>query len=125
MYIVQMADLHIGASDPTIPEEEEFFLKSAELIKNQIPREETILICLCGDIIDSKGMKEGSSNETEDRYKKAESLITKFKDEIKKEYNVIIKCCPGNHDATHMDDLVGFVLEVDDESPSKEKLEKG
>lgn len=124
MYIVQMADLHIGASDPTIPEEEEFFLKSAELIKNQIPREETILICLCGDIIDSKGMKEGSSNETEDRYKKAESLITKFKDEIKKEYNVITKCCPGNHDATHMDDLVGFVLEVDDESPSKEKLEK-
>lgn len=119
-----MADLHIGASDPTIPEEEEFFLKSAELIKKQIPSEETILICLCGDIIDSKGMKPGSSNEIEDRYKKAESLITEFKDEIKKEYNVIIKCCPGNHDATHMDDLMGFVLEVDDESPSKEKLEK-
>lgn len=124
MYIVQMADLHIGSSDPTIPEEEKFFLKSAELIKKQIPRGESILICLCGDIIDSKGMKVGNSNEIEARYKKAESLITKFKDKIKKEYKVYVKCCPGNHDATHMDDLMGFVLAVDDVSLPKEKLEK-
>lgn len=30
MYIIQMADLHIGSSEPTVPEEKEFLEKSVE-----------------------------------------------------------------------------------------------
>ncbi|MCI8300233.1 MAG: hypothetical protein HFI69_07770 [Lachnospiraceae bacterium] len=123
MYIIQMADLHIGSSDSTIPAEKEILLKSVELIKKLIPSGEIVLICLCGDIIDSKGMNPGSDDQIKDRYEKAENLINKFKAEIKKEYNVIIKCCPGNHDATHIDDLAKFISNVDDED-SKDRLEK-
>lgn len=124
MYIVQMADLHIGSSSRTIPEEKDLFLKSVELIKKQIPLNETILICLCGDIIDSVGLASGSSEETKERYEKAENLINDFKNRLEDEYNVIIKCCPGNHDATHMDDLWKFVSKVDGTYPSQKKLRK-
>lgn len=54
MYIIQMADLHIGSSIATEPDAANFFLQSAEFIKREIPQNEKILICLCGDIIDSK-----------------------------------------------------------------------
>lgn len=124
MYIVQMADLHIGSSSATMPAEEEFFLKSAELIENQIPLNETILICLCGDIIDSKDVGSGTNEETEERYEKAASLINNLKNRVKEKYNVIIKCCPGNHDATHMDNLSEFISKIDDEPPLEEKVEK-
>ena len=128
MYIVQMADLHIGSSTQTNPEEKELFLKSAELIKKMIPSKETILICLCGDIIDSKGLKEEAepSRAAEERYTKAAELIEAFKNEIEDEYNIIIKCCPGNHDATHMGELCEFLKKVDTDttSPSKTKLSK-
>ena len=124
MYIVQMADLHIGSSSRTMPEEKALFLKSVELIKNQIPSNETILICLCGDIIDSEKVLAGSSEETKKRYEKAENLINDFKNGLENEYNVIIKCCPGNHDATHIDDLWEFISKVDDTHPSKTKLRK-
>lgn len=128
MYIVQMADLHIGSSTQTNPEEKELFLKSAELIKKVIPSKETILICLCGDIIDSKELKEGaeSSKTAEERYTKAAELLEDFKNEIEDEYNIIIKCCPGNHDATHMEELCEFLkkVDIDTTSPSKTKLSK-
>lgn len=128
MYIVQMADLHIGSSTPTNPEEKELFLKSAELIKKVITSGETILICLCGDIIDSKDLKEEteSSKAVKERYAKAAELVESFKNEIEDEYNIIIKCCPGNHDATHMEELREFIKKVDTDTkpPSKTKLSK-
>lgn len=129
MYILQMADLHIGSSIQTNPAEKELFLQSAKLIKDTIPPEETILICLCGDIIDSKGLDEGeeSSEVAEERYMKAAELLENFKNEIKDEYNIIIKCCPGNHDATHMNGLFEFISKVDTDiytgKPSKRELE--
>lgn len=123
MYIVQMADLHIGSSDQTTPKEEEFFLKSAELIKKEIPKNETILICLCGDIIDSKNLLEESNEVSQQRYDDAVNLIKELKNHIEDDYKVIIKCCPGNHDATHIDDLWDFIKKVDvDDPPSKTKL---
>ena len=54
MYIIQMADLHIGSDEATNPAEKEFLEESVELIKKTIPRDEKILVCICGDIIDSK-----------------------------------------------------------------------
>lgn len=120
MYIIQMADLHIGSSVPTVPEENQFILESIELIKKEIPKDETILICLCGDIIDSK--ENPDDQETKRRYQNAANLIKKLKRNIEDDYKVIIKCCPGNHDATHIDDLYDFIKEVDNDCPSKTEL---
>ncbi len=128
MYILQMADLHIGSSAQTNPEGKEIFLRSAELIKREIPSNETILVCLCGDIIDSKGLKDGEKSDKDagKRYAEAAKLINEFKNGIEDEYNVIIKCCPGNHDTTHMDELWDFVkkIDTDNTSLSKTKLSK-
>lgn len=125
MYIIQMADLHIGSSKPTVPSETEIILKSAELIKAKIPKEETILICLCGDIIDSKDLGSEASVETKRRYNEAIELIENFKEELTKEgYKIVVKCCPGNHDATHMDELYNFVKKVDTNPPLKTKLQQ-
>lgn len=120
MYIIQMADLHIGSSVTTVPGEEDFITKIIELIKEKIPKYETILICLCGDIIDSK--ENPDDQETKRRYQNAANLIKKFKRKIEDDYKVIIKCCPGNHDATHIDDLYDFIKEVDHDYPSKTEL---
>lgn len=124
MYIVQIADLHIGSTILTTPKESDFLLKSAELIKKEIPQKETILICLCGDIIDSKGLLQGTSDESKKRYNNAIELIQRFEKNLKKEYNIIIKCCLGNHDVTHVDDLIGFIKEVDGDPPSRKELQE-
>ena len=127
MYIVQMADLHIGSDIRTNPMESEFFFKAAELIKDKIPFGETVLICFCGDIIDSKGLKEGENSVevVRARYGEAAGLINDFKNNIVNRYNVITKCCPGNHDATHMNELFEFILKVDkdDDTQKPSKME--
>lgn len=120
MYIIQMADLHIGSEVGTEPGGDEFISKSAELIKEIIPKGETVLICLCGDIIDSEDLSD--AQETKKRYHDAANLIKKLNRKIEDDYKVIIKCCPGNHDATHIDDLYDFINELDDECPSKKQL---
>ena len=120
MYIIQMADLHIGSSEPTVPEEKEFLEKSVELIKERIPENEKILICLCGDIIDSKNT---STDKAKSDYETAAGIIGAFVNSLEDDYQVMIKCCPGNHDATHMDELTEFVKKVDkDTPPSRQKL---
>ena len=125
MYIVQMADLHIGSSTKTNPEEKELLSKSAELINKTIPEGETVLLCLCGDIIDSNGLK-ARGKEAKCRYTEATDLIKSFKKDIEDNYTLIVKCCPGNHDTTHIDELWEFVQSVDDEfrSLTKDKLNK-
>lgn len=123
MYIIQMADLHIGAAEATEPKEEEFFTKSVEVIKKNIPENETVLICLCGDIIDSKGLG-NSDSAVSIRYQEAALLIEEFVDNLKNKYKVIVKCCPGNHDATHIDTLVEFVKRVDKNCPPSKAILK-
>ena len=125
MYIVQMADLHIGSSTKTNPEEKELLSKSAELINNTIPEGETVLLCLCGDIIDSKGLGAGDA-EAGRRYAEAATLLKRFKKSIEDNYTLIVKCCPGNHDITHLDELWKFVETVDygAYSLTKDKLNK-
>lgn len=122
MYIVQMADLHIGSPIATEPDELSFVLQSTELIKKEIPKNEKVLICLCGDIIDSKNLNDDVKEEVEHRYDEAQRLIRKFIDEIKKEYQITVKVCPGNHDATHMEAMYKFVQGVDCECTTIDKL---
>lgn len=123
MYIIQMADLHIGSEAETVPEEAALMKQCITLIEREIPKEETILISLCGDIIDSRGLKSENKDEVKSRYQKAKKLVRDFKKRLEDNYQIIIKCCPGNHDATHMDELYEFVKGVDDDDcPSQKGL---
>lgn len=120
MYIIQMADLHIGSSEPTMPKEKEFLEECVELIKSRIPEKEDILICLCGDIIDSKNT---SPEKAQSDYEVVAELMNTFVNSLEDHYQVMIKCCPGNHDATHMDELTQFIKKVDKNTPpSKRQL---
>ncbi len=123
MYLLQIADLHVGSSVQTKPDEDKFILLSAEFLKREIPKGETVLICICGDIIDSKGISGEARDEAKCRYDKALKLIDKFKEKLEDEYRIIVKCCPGNHDATHMDELYDFVKKVDMDYISKAELQ--
>lgn len=119
MYIIQMADLHIGSDEATNPAEKEFLEESVELIKETIPRDEKILVCICGDIIDSK---KPLPEEIEKRYNDAAELIKKFVNDLEDKYQIFVKCCLGNHDATHMEEFAKFVNKVDKDCPSQSKL---
>lgn len=121
MYIIQMADLHIGSLEETKPTEEEFIRKSVELIKEKIPEKEEVLLFLCGDIIDSKDL-ENDKPEVQKRYKSAKELIDILKHLLEDYYTLTIKCCPGNHDITHMDEFYQFVESVDNLDRSKKQL---
>lgn len=124
MYIIQMADLHIGSQIETNPEENRLIQQSAELIKERIPSQEKILLCLCGDIIDSKGL-EKTSEEVKTRYNTAADLIENFIHQLEDLYEISIMCCMGNHDCTHMDEFYDFTkrIRVDNVNISKKQLE--
>lgn len=115
MYIIQMADLHIGSATKTVPSEKELVEKSIELIKKWIPKESELLLCLCGDIIDSKknGDKEISGDEVKKRYGEAAELIGRYRHLLEDNYKVSIKFCLGNHDVTHGAEFHEFVKKTD------------
>lgn len=121
MYIIQMADFHIGSSKSTNPEEEKFIRESVKLIKEHIPPEEHILFCLCGDIIDSEQLT-ADGREVEKRYNKAADLVALYRRELEDDYTISVKCCPGNHDITHGSEFHSFVKSVDDCKPSLREL---
>ena len=122
MYIVQMADLHIGSEKVTSPKEEELIVDAAKLIKERIPVGEQILVCLCGDNIDSKGLNDASKDKVQERYEEAGRLMGLLKNNLEDDYPFFVKCCSGNHDITHMEEFHGFVKSLDDEWPSQKCL---
>lgn len=122
MYIIQMADLHIGSSEKTFPSETKFIHKIAELIKRNVPPNSTMLICLCGDIIDSKGLKDDKP-EVQSRYQEAIELICSLMHLLEDSYTVSIRCCPGNHDITHGQEFHDFVKAVDNSLISLKQLQ--
>lgn len=125
MYIIQMADLHIGSSIETEPDAKNFLSQSVELIKKEIPKNENVLISLCGDIIDSKDLDGDSKEEAARRYDKAQDLICEFMNALSCEYQITVKACPGNHDATHMEEMYEFVKKIDVlQCPTIDKLKK-
>ena len=124
MYVIQMADLHIGSSVKTEPAEKDFFERSVELIKEKVPRGSVMLLCLCGDIIDSKGLDSDSDkNETQKRYDEAYRLIEKFVHLLEDFYKIHVECCPGNHDITHINELFDFMGKVKSTCTSHKQLE--
>lgn len=108
MYIIQIADLHMGSEIETKPSEEELIKESTALIKKSIPKNEVILLSICGDVIDSKGLGDDKPEVTR-RYDTALKLIDTFRHLLEDDYTIHIGCCPGNHDITHVEELHDFV----------------
>lgn len=116
MYIIQMADWHIGSLTKSEPSEKDIMNQSiSEIIeRGSIPEGEKVLICLCGDIIDSDGLSGDEQTETKERYKTATKLLKNYKARLEDEgkYTVEIRCCVGNHDITHKEEFLQFVHQV-------------
>lgn len=124
MYIVQIADLHIGSEDKCLEKEDIILSKGIEQIKRYIPQNQKILICVCGDIIDSKNLSKGKKETARTRYDEAAELFRLLLQELKKDYDVKMQFCLGNHDVTHINEFYNFTREFDSEI-TKEKIENG
>lgn len=124
MYIIQIADLHIGSADKCLERESVILSKAIEQIKQDIPQKQKLLISVCGDIIDSKNSSGWEKGIAETRYKEAANLFRLMLQDLKKEYDVKIQFCLGNHDVTHISEFLNFANEFDTEL-TKEKIEDG
>lgn len=97
MYIIQMSDLHIKDNEVDFNKKKVIIEAMLEHIKEQITDvNESILLCLCGDIVDNNG------NYTEEviinEFTFANAFITKIYDYFKNYTNFKIGICAGNHD---------------------------
>lgn len=125
MYIIQIADLHIGSADKCSENEDSILSKGIEKIKHHIPKNQKLLICACGDIIDSKNLSKWESGTAKGRYDEAAELFRLISDELKKEdYDVKFQFCLGNHDVTHVSEFIDFAKEFDSDI-TREKIEDG
>lgn len=122
MYIIQMADLHIGAEENRDHIQKVLF-SSVETIQKEIPEKSDIWLCICGDIIDSKSLGAENSAETQHRYQMAQKLIQGYVKQLEKMYTIQIGLCVGNHDITHIDEFAQFVNALINQSFSTAQLE--
>lgn len=119
MYIIQMADLHIG-SEKNEGSEKKILDKSIDEIKSIIPQGAEVLLCLCGDIIDSEKIPDEKA--VCDRYEKAGDLIKNFVTNLEDDYKIWSRCCPGNHDITHEKEFGEFVNKLSEDKISNKQL---
>lgn len=124
MYIVQIADLHIGSETKCLEKENIILSRGIEQIKQHIPKEQKVLICACGDIIDSKNSSKWKKGTAKARYDEAAELFRLILNELKDDYDVKFQFCLGNHDVTHIGNFLNFTQEFDLEA-NKEKIEDG
>lgn len=124
MYIIQMADLHIGSETKCVETEKSILTKGIQEIKRQIPKNQKVMVCVCGDIIDSKGLTKQSKAKAKGRYEEAAQLLRELRQELQKDYEVQFRFCMGNHDVTHVDEFIPFAAEFD-AGISKKRLEDG
>lgn len=126
MYIVQVADLHVGSEVKASRDEKDIIEAGINKIKSIVPPGEEILISVCGDIIDSKGLKKSDCDKIKSRYREAAEYLQKYFDELEKLYSVKMKFCPGNHDITHVKEFVECMGELDsDKDLTKEHMLNG
>ena len=123
MYIVQIADLHLGSKDNTSRNEKEIIDEGLKKIESLVPKKEKILLCVCGDIIDSAGLESTDIVGAKKRYSIAAELFEEIRRKLEKEYTLTIKFCLGNHDVTHMNEFYEFVSKFDSKV-KKEDYEK-
>lgn len=124
MYIVQIADLHIGSANKCSEKENIILSRGIEKIKQSIPKNQEILVCVCGDIIDSKNLLELEEGIAKERYDEAAKLFRLLTGELEKDYVVNVKFCIGNHDVTHISNFFNFIKEFDSEV-TKDEIKDG
>lgn len=114
-YIIQMADFHFGGAYSGKESEKDILKKMAEKIQTEVPSGAKVVLCACGDYIDSKPVSDGSSvreltdDEVAPRYGDAKDvLMSTVIDPLKKIYDFKVGLCIGNHDATHIDAVNRF-----------------
>lgn len=101
MYIIQMSDLHINNNQQEIDKNKEKIKKMLFHIKGKITdTNESILLCICGDVIDNDGKE---LNIIENEFKDAKQFINIIYDEFKAYSNFKIGMCAGNHDYIKFD----------------------
>ena len=112
MYIVQIADLHIGSSVKTSKSEKDIINDVITKIKEYIPLNSKVLLFVGGDIIDSALVNDKPVEEKEviERYKEAGELLDLFNKELRDSYDLVYKFCFGNHDITHQNEFYECVL---------------
>lgn len=122
MYIIQIGDLHIGSSEKCGDSEEHILAGAIEKIKQEVPTGQRLLICVCGDIIDSRKLPKRARKKASKRYEGAAKLFSLIQNRLKDYNRIDFRFCAGNHDITHMDEFTNFVHRFD-ESSSREGLE--
>lgn len=108
MFILQIADMHIGSAEKCSDGEENIVRKVVEYVKEKVPKNERLLLVVCGDLIDSAPIEEDKqvdSIEAINRFKYAWDILKIFFDELRQDYLFNIKICIGNHDITHMEEF--------------------
>lgn len=124
MYIIQMADLHIGSENKCLEKENIMLSRGIEQIRKHIPKNQKIVVCICGDIIDSKNSAKWKKETAKIRYDEAAELFRMMLNKLKNEYDIKFRFCLGNHDITHINEFLNFSKEFDKDI-TKEKLEDG
>lgn len=124
MYIIQIADLHIGSAVKCLEKENIILSKGIEQIKRHIPKKQKLLFCVCGDIIDSKDSAKWEKGTAKARYDEAAELFLLISNELKEDYDVKFQFCLGNHDITHISEFVNFAKEFDLDV-TRRKIEDG
>lgn len=97
MWILQISDIHFSPERKLTLNHNQFIQILEDTLCTYIPKNETILIAICGDII-FKGQKEG--------YDLAERFFMSLRDNLS--YNILYCPCPGNHDIVQNDDQFEF-----------------
>lgn len=126
MNIIQIADLHIGSQRDCNGNEEEILREAAGTLTEYIEdKDQEILVCICGDVIDSNELKSTQKNETRKRYQKANQVLNPLIDRLREKYATVhVGFCLGNHDVTHLNEFLEFARNYDKEL-DENKLTKG
>lgn len=109
MFIIQLSDFHMRIDDEEYNSKEKIFERIIEYIHSiTSTKDETILILICGDIIDHKNILKKEEYQLE--YEKALCLLSILKKRLSKN-KLIFAICPGNHDVVDkkLDLFDGFV----------------
>lgn len=114
-YIVQMADFHFGGVRPSAETERDILKKMSERLQDAIPEDSEVVLCACGDYIDSKAIMDKGSvralteDEISARYQEAkEAIESTVIEPLREKYNLKVGLCVGNHDTTHINAMNQF-----------------
>lgn len=112
-YIVQMADFHFGGASSG--QEAEILGIMREKIRSIVPEGSAVVLCACGDYIDSRPVDDGGTerpltkDEVVSRYLEAKDTIqSALIQPLEKTYRLTVGLCAGNHDITHESEMNQF-----------------